>query len=48
LGLRTRVDQVQVKWIGGGVDVIRDVGVNQLIKIVEGSNSSPARATDKP
>jgi enediyne biosynthesis protein E4 len=37
LGSRAKVDQIQVKWIGGGVDTIRDVAVNRLITIVEGS-----------
>jgi len=48
LGNRTRVDQIHVKWIGGGVDVVRDVGADQMIKIVEGSNAVPTGATDKP
>jgi enediyne biosynthesis protein E4 len=48
LGQRTRVDEIQIKWIGGGVDVVRDVGVNRLIKIVESSNAAPANATGKP
>jgi hypothetical protein len=44
LGQRTKVDQVQVKWIGGGVDVVPDVGVDRLITIVEESGLSAAPA----
>jgi hypothetical protein len=40
LGPRRKVDQIQVKWIGGGVDVIRDVGVDRLVTIVEGSGQA--------
>jgi hypothetical protein len=47
LGNRTRVDQIHVKWIGGGVDVVRDVGADQMIKIVESSSAVPTGATDK-
>lgn len=37
LGSRSRVDQIQVKWIGGGVDVVRDEDVDRLVTIVEGN-----------
>jgi enediyne biosynthesis protein E4 len=37
LGQRRKIDQVQVNWIGGGVDTFRDLEVNQLITIVEGT-----------
>ena len=33
---REHVDQIRVRWIGGEVDVIEDVGVDQRVKIVEG------------
>ena len=36
IGQRQKVDQIQVKWIGGGTDVVRDVGVDRLVTIVEG------------
>jgi enediyne biosynthesis protein E4 len=42
LGKRRRVDRVEVRWIGGGVDVLKDVRVDQVLKIVEGvSKSAP-------
>jgi enediyne biosynthesis protein E4 len=36
LGRRSAVEQVRVNWIGGGVDIVRNVGVDRLITIVEG------------
>jgi hypothetical protein len=36
LGRRDRVDRIEVRWIGGGVDVLEDVGVDQLLTITEG------------
>jgi enediyne biosynthesis protein E4 len=39
LGQHEKVDQIQVKWIGGGVDIIRDPGINRVVTIVEGSGS---------
>jgi hypothetical protein len=44
LGQRRQVDQIEVKWIGGGTDILREAGVDRLVTIVEGSGraSSPA------
>jgi hypothetical protein len=36
LGTRERVERVEVQWIGGGKDVVRDVPVDQVLVIVEG------------
>jgi hypothetical protein len=36
LGQRTRVDRVEVRWIGGGVDEHLDLEVDQLITLIEG------------
>jgi hypothetical protein len=47
LGPRQKVDQVRVQWIGGGVDLIREPGVDRLVTIVEGSHTQPV-ATDVP
>ena len=41
LGKRDRVDRIEVRWIGGGVDVLEDVGVDRLMTIVEGN--APAK-----
>jgi enediyne biosynthesis protein E4 len=48
LGQRRRIDQIQVNWIGGGTDVIRDLEPNRVITIIEGSgrdNPSPANSS---
>ena len=36
LGKRTRVDRVEVHWIGGGTDVFENLGVDRLVTLVEG------------
>jgi len=43
LGQRDRVDRLAVHWIGGGVDVLEDVGVDRLITITEGRGTEEAR-----
>jgi len=35
LGKRDRVDRIEVRWIGGGVDVLKDVPVDRLVSITE-------------
>jgi hypothetical protein len=35
LGNRDRVDRIEVRWIGGGVDVVRNVEVDQVLSIIE-------------
>jgi hypothetical protein len=42
LGRRDRVDRIEVRWIGGGVDVLRNVSVDQILTIGEGT--APAAA----
>ncbi len=37
LGKRDRVDRVEVHWIGGAVDVLRNVRPDQLLTITQGS-----------
>jgi len=41
LGNRDKVDCIEVRWIGGGVDIIENIGVDQLLTITESSNNSP-------
>jgi hypothetical protein len=43
LGNRERVDRVEVRWIGGGVDVFEDIAVDQLLTLTEGSSKSKYR-----
>ncbi len=40
LGHRDRVDRIEVHWIGGGVDVFREVGVDRLLTLVEGTGGA--------
>ncbi len=39
LGDRNRVDRVEVRWIGGGTDVVEEIEVDQCLTIVEGMSS---------
>lgn len=49
LGQHNAVEQIRVNWIGGGVDVIRNVGVDRLITIEEGrSLVTPPAPNKKP
>jgi hypothetical protein len=36
LGKRSRVDRIEVHWIGGGVDVFENIEVDRLLTITEG------------
>jgi hypothetical protein len=47
LGSRAKIDEVRVKWIGGGTEVIRDVGNDRLITVVEGRGVTPAASPAK-
>jgi hypothetical protein len=37
LGQHSKIDEIRVNWIGGGTDVFRDVPLDRLITVVEGS-----------
>ena len=37
LGPHQRVDRIEIRWIGGGVDVLEDVRADQLLVIAEGT-----------
>ena len=41
LGAHLRADRVEVRWIGGGLDVCRDVEADQLFVLTEGDCKSP-------
>jgi hypothetical protein len=47
LGEHERVDRIEVRWIGGGVDVLEDVPVDRCVTIRESSGEavSIARGT---
>jgi len=38
LGSRERIDRIEVRWIGGGVDVFEDIAADQLLLLTEGSS----------
>ena len=44
LGTNDRVDRIEVRWLGGGTDIIQDIMPDRLITITEGT----PRATDGP
>jgi hypothetical protein len=37
LGNREKIDRIEVRWIGGGIDVFKDIAIDQLLTITEGS-----------
>jgi hypothetical protein len=39
LGDRDKVDRIEVRWVGGGVDVFEDIAVDQLLTITEGTGA---------
>ena len=41
LGDHGRIDRIEVRWLGGGMDVLENVDVDQFLVIVEGSTGSP-------
>jgi hypothetical protein len=43
LGRRGRVDRIEVRWVGGGVDVFEDIAVDQLVTLTEGSSKTGCR-----
>ncbi|MHC4355666.1 MAG: CRTAC1 family protein [Planctomycetota bacterium] len=43
LGKRDRIDQVEVRWIAGGVDVVRNVEVDQVLSITEQNDQAEAQ-----
>jgi hypothetical protein len=42
LGKRPRVDRLEIRWIGGGTDVFRDIPADRLVTVVEGTGEKPA------
>ena len=44
LGELTRVERIDVRWLGGRMETVRDVAANQIITMTEGqgiTNRSP-------
>jgi len=42
LGRRNHIDRIEVRWIGGGVDILRDVPPDRSITITEGAGGRGA------
>ncbi|MCZ7639950.1 MAG: CRTAC1 family protein [Verrucomicrobia bacterium] len=40
LGHRTRIDRIEVRWIGGASDILEGVEVDRLLQITEGRSSA--------
>jgi hypothetical protein len=36
LGKRDHVESIEVRWIGGGTDIFRNITADQLVELVEG------------
>ena len=45
LGPHDRVDRVEIRWIGGGVDVLQNVPVDRLLTIVESGGIASSRSS---
>ncbi len=43
LGARRRVDRVEIRWLGGRTDVLRDLAVDQRVTFVEGGTAASFR-----
>lgn len=40
LGNHEKVDRIEVRWIGGGVDIFENIAANQLVTLTEGGSKS--------
>jgi hypothetical protein len=47
LGAQYRVSRIEVRWIGGGVDVLEDVEADQLIEIKESQSGDPETGSSR-
>ncbi len=47
LGKRERVDRIEVHWIGGGVDVLENVSVDQLLTVTEGETQGAGGSDER-
>ena len=48
LGQHQRAERVEVRWIGGGVDVFEDLAVDRLVTLVEGAGRDSRSPTETP
>ncbi len=47
LGNREKVDRIEVRWIGGGVDVFKDIAVDRLVTLTEDSSKVEPKSTEE-
>jgi len=40
LGNRDKIDRVEVRWIGGGIDIFENIKVDQLVTLTEGTSKA--------
>jgi len=40
LGNRDKVDRIEVRWIGGGIDVFENIAADRLITLTEGGSKA--------
>lgn len=43
LGSRTKIDRIEVRWIGGGVDVFENLKADQLVTLTEGGSKAAGK-----
>jgi hypothetical protein len=43
LGKRDRIDRIEVRWIGGSTDVLKNVAANRTLTITEGNSKATVR-----
>ncbi len=47
LGARRRVDRVEIRWLGGQTDVLRDLAVDQCVTFLEGGTATSFRRANQ-
>jgi hypothetical protein len=43
LGRRKRIDRIEVRWIGGGIDVFESIAVDRLLMLTEGGSKTGSK-----
>jgi hypothetical protein len=41
LGTHKKVDRIEVQWMGGGQDILENIGVDRFLTIQQGQNPAP-------
>ena len=48
LGNRAIIDRIEVRWIGGGTETFRDIPIDRLTELTEGSGYAVAAPGSSP